>query len=209
MTDIRTLAAAIAPLIGGTIVTTGTEIDMAPADKDIAWIGLNAPHDGLRVVLRHAGPIGAANTRVRAVMYQTHANRDGADFRETPAFHELETAAAMSRGAEVIARQIKAKIIAPAIPMLEEWNAKRAAQKESIRQHETAIAAFRKRFPGARINWRGGYYDPAEFGLSHQDGAVFRFIDGEIHHDGTFSIKRTSRLDQSAAFDLIAALTKK
>ncbi|WLJ71170.1 hypothetical protein [Sphingomonas phage Carli] len=199
MTDFLTLATAIASQLDGTIRPSGDGADDAPfSTGEIVWIDLANEREGLRVVLRKGN--GSESTRLRAVMSQTMASRAGASYQETPNFYQMETAAAMSRGADVIARQIESKIVQPAIPMLEAWQAKQAAAAELQTRVEAAAARYRVAFPKARVDVRKG---EADFYLSRPDGG---FMQGDINEAGGLYIRRVSRIPESAAVALINAL---
>lgn len=198
MTDFLKLAAGIASQLDGVIRPSGPGADDAPSGSDIAWIDLQHEREGLRVILRRLS--GSESTRLRASMGLTAAGKAGADYRETPDFYKLETAAALSRGPDVIARQIESKIVQPALPMLEAWQIKlreRAAMQAGV---EAAAARYQAAFPTARITVGKG---EADFYLARVDGG---YIQGDINEHGGLYVRRVSRLPESAAVALINAL---
>ena len=198
MTDFLALCRGIASQLDGTIRPTGDGADDAPRSSDMVWIDLANEREGLRIVIRHG--VGSESTRLRATMAQTHESRGGADYRETPDFYKLETAAAMSRGDRVIAAQIESKIVQPAIPMLEAWKVRQAEKAELQAGVEKAAARYRAAFPSARITVNKG---SADFYLSRADGG---YLQGDINEHGGLYVTRVSRVPEVAAMALIRSL---
>lgn len=206
MTDFLKLAAEIASQLDGTLCASGYKIGSAPAGDDIAWIDLANERAGLRVVLRKG--MFAEATRVRASM-SLQGMKEAApvafDFREVPAVHTLETAAAMSRGARVIAAQIETKIIQPAIPMRDAFALAIEARVNDNERQAQAINAFRhvqtKVIPGvsSRFEATGEFY----IGLP---GA--NYLRGHINSDGGMYIERASSIPLAKALRILAILTE-
>jgi hypothetical protein len=187
----------IASQLDGTrVLETGTA-DGAPSGSDIAWINLANEREGLRVILRRG--YGVEYSRVRASMGVTAEMRAGHDYRALPAFHDLTTAAALSRGARVIAAQIESKIVQPALPMLAEWKVKREAEEAHARKLAAAIETFRTRYPAARVS------DDGDFSLFSDANGYLR---GRINSDGGLYVDRCS-VGGEAAFALLDILARK
>lgn len=193
MMDLQALAIEIASQLDGVIRGTGEGSDDAPAGRDIAWIDLQHEREGLRVILRQG--YGAEVTRVRASMSVTGVVRNGADHRSMPNFYELTTAAAMSRGARIIAAQIETKIVQPALPMLAQWIEKKAADAAHEAKHAAAIDLIRLRYPTA--TFRG-----EEISVYSADSGYLR---GRINSDGGLYIDRCS-IPNAAALAVLDAI---
>lgn len=203
MSDFLTLAAAIAAQLDGTIRRSGDEADDAPTSLDMAWIDLANEREGLRVVIMRGH--GADSSRLRATMSQTMASRDGATFSDLPDFYKLETAAAMGRGARAIAAQIETKLVQPSIPMLEAWQVKRAERRAMMARLEAAIGRWQARFPRAAISHKPGDFE-ASFRLSGGGADNYWYLSGRVYEDGGFYIDRMSRLPETVAADMVAAM---
>lgn len=204
MSDFATLAAGIASQLDGVLQTHdegGDPIRMT----DRALINLQHERAGLVVVLRVG--YGAERSRVRATMSQTTESRDGADYRETPDLYRLETAAAMSRGPDVIARQIESKIVQPAIPMLEAWQIKRAELRAELARLDSAMARYRAAFPRASVDKRDPRDTEARFHMTAPHPAT-GYVTGRVHSDGRFYIDRMSSVSESAAVALLSSLAE-
>lgn len=198
MTDFLALCRDIASQLDGTIRPAGDGADDAPSGSDIAWLDLANEREGLRVVIRKGS--GSESSRLRATMGITREARGDADYRETPDFYKLETAAAMSRGGRTIAAQIESKIVQPALPMLEAWKVRQAERAAMQAGVERAAARYRAAFPSARITVGKG---SADFYLSRADGG---YLQGDINEHGGLYISRVSRVPESAAVALIRSL---
>jgi hypothetical protein len=203
----RSLCREIASQLDGTIRAPGDGADDAPSNADMIWIDLANERDGLRVVIRRG--LGAERTRLRATMSQTMESRGGpdVDYRETPDFYKLETAAAMSRGARVIAAQIESKIVQPAIPMLEGWKAKLVEKRARAADLDAAAARWQARFPRAKITI-DKRNESGEFRLtgggSNPDS--YWYVNARLYTDGRIYIDRMSPLPEDAAAALFAAM---
>lgn len=203
MSSLPALAPAIAALLRGTVCPSGTGKDDAPIGRDIAWIDLADEREGLRVILRHT-----EGTRLRASMSLTPAARGGAEVRAYPAFHELATAAAMSRGADVIARQIESKVVAPALPMLAGWLRTRADYSEARARLVEAVARYQSAFPTARISTPEAW-DATEARLDLSNGSTspdYRYLSGHVKADGSLRVDRSSAVPELAAYAIARAV---
>ena len=199
MTDFATLAAGIAAALNGTIRTHDAGGDpIAPNDRGV--IDLNGEYAGLVVVLRQG--YGADCTRIRATMSQTMESRDGCDYRETPDLHTLETAAAMSRGAPAIARQIASKLLPTALEKLEAFKVKRREHHAHMARLSAAVDRWKAAFPKARVSMADRDHD-ARFELSTGHLVTdYAYVSGRINADGGLHIDRmsTSREADAMAF---------
>lgn len=178
---------ALAAKLNGSIVPQ-------ESGPDRMVLELSGERAGLRVVCRRG--YGAESSRVRFSM-SLQALMGAHDFRALPAVHELETAAAFSRGVEVIARQIESKIIAPAIPMRNAWIAKLAELATEAQQFAASIARYRAALPNARIE------DSGNFHLSRPGGG---YISGQINSSGGFYVQRMSSVPEAKALAVLALL---
>jgi hypothetical protein len=207
MTDFLTLATAIASQLDGTIRPSGDGADDAPfSTNEIVWIDLANEREGLRVVLRRGH--GAEATRLRATMSQSMASRNGADYREAPAFYEMTTAAALSRGPRVIAAQIESKIVQPAVPMLEAWKDRAALKAAAAVRLEEAAARWREAFPLAHIKIKPNDTE----GTFHLTGGgtdpdAYWYVNARFNENGLY-VDRMSRLPEAAAVALLNAMPK-
>lgn len=206
MTDFATLAAGIAAALSGELRTHdegGEPIRLV----DHAVVNLTGERTGLMVILRK-GWVPSESSRIRATMSQTAESRDGAHYSETPDFHTLETAAAMSRSPDAIARQIESKLIAGetgALAMLEAWKVKRREHHATRDRLAASVARWQARFPKARISTGERDYE-ARFDLSTghtvQD---YAYVSGRITADGSLHIDRMSNVREADAMALVAA----
>lgn len=194
MTDTRTLAAAIASQLDGTLVTDAPH-------NDCLWIDLHNEREGLRVALRRG--YGAQSNRLTASTSYTAELRGNADYREMPDFHKLTTSAAITRDARTIAAQIETRCIQPALPLLDAWNAKRDALATAREQLEATVARWQARYPRARIDLPERETHNAAV---HMTAATGAHVSGRLYADGSFYIDRISRIGEDAAHSLLAHL---
>lgn len=197
MTDFRALAAGIASQLDGAL----TERDGMDRD-DIASIDLANEREGLRVILRRG--YGSESTRIRASMTYSSELRGDLNWSDMPKF-DLETAAAMSRGHDVIARQIEAKIVQPAIPVLDDWKAEREKIESDLAALTETVESWRKRYPKADINIAKGETHNASFYMYFSDHGS---IHARLYADGSMYFDRLPRVSAGQAIDLITKWAK-
>lgn len=201
MTDFVTLAKAIASQLDGTF-----RGDMDSGNR--AYVDLQHERAGLVVSLSRG--YGVEASRVRATIHVNKETQGGLDYRALPAFHSLETAAAMSRGADVIARQIESRIVQPAMPMLESVQGAAANKREQAAKLAGVVERYKELFPTAQIS-----IDPRDdghAGLSWSNSgsnADYRYIRARLYSDGHIYIDRASGLPESVAIAFLSAFTAK
>lgn len=208
MTNLHTLAAEIASQLDGTARLTDEGGDRLSAD--LAFVDLANERDGLRVVLRLG--MGTERNRVRATMSYTRELRGDLDYRAMPAFHTIETAAAMSRGAAVIARQIEAKAVQPAIPMLEAWKLKRAEIDAEAQRMAATVERWRARFPRAQIELDRSDKTSATLRMSAPTTAAaadYWYMNADLRSDGGIYIRQMSALPEAAAMAMLELMGRK
>lgn len=197
MSDLRILAAALATELKGELSPVA-ERDA----RDLAWIDFNeGERAGLRIVLRRG--YNSEATRIRATLSLGNELRRP-NMQAPASFYALETAAAMSRSADVIARQIVRAVIEPAMPMLATWKAEIAKEIAIADALAAQVVAFRKAFPSVRVD------DPRPGAYSteiHASGAA-GYITADLNSDGGLYVKRAS-FDAASAAGLLAAFIGK
>lgn len=201
MTDFVTLAKAIASQLDGNF-----RGDMDSNNR--AYVDLQHERAGLIVSLSRG--YGAEASRIRASIHFDEATRGGMDYRALPPVHTLETAAAMSRGGDVIARQIEARVVQPAMPMLESQKVKLQEKRDHAAQLAATVERYKAMFPAAKVSIDPREDSHASLSWSNSGAmADYRYIRARLYADGHIYIDRASGLPESVAVALLEAIGAK